>query len=124
MSIRIDVPRLMLAVLLDGLRTLLRDPSPRRRLEELRWVTSTERSYPFAFEPLCEALGIDPISLRRRLAPWVERSRHEARVKWRNQGGMLRDTFGRARSTRARRRRIPCPGRRPAAERSGSGSER
>jgi hypothetical protein len=64
--------RLMLAVLVDGLRTLVHHPSPRRRLEELRWVTGTDRSHPFAFEPLCEALGIEAASLRRRLAPLLE----------------------------------------------------
>jgi hypothetical protein len=69
--------RLMLAVLIDGLRMLAHHPSPRRRLEELRWVTGTERDHPFAFEPLCEALGVDPARLRRCLAPLL----HEVEMR-------------------------------------------
>ena len=60
------------AVLDDGIRSLLSTAAARnartarRWHEELAWLTSHDRSHPFAFEPLCEALGIDADGLRRR----------------------------------------------------------
>jgi hypothetical protein len=62
--------RLMAAVLEDAVRTVLRPArtaTARRVREELRWFASTDRRNPFAFERVCEALGIDPSYLRRRL---------------------------------------------------------
>jgi hypothetical protein len=63
--------RLMLAVLEDAIRTLLlakRTAVPRKRLlRELDWLTSTSQSEPFAFESICDVLGIDPDYLRGRL---------------------------------------------------------
>jgi hypothetical protein len=63
--------RLMLAVLQDAIRTLLlarRTAVPRKRLlRELAWVESTSQAEPFAFESICDALGLDPGYLRQRL---------------------------------------------------------
>ena len=62
--------RLMLAVLEDALRTLLgarlgrTNPASMRR--ELAWLMSPDRSHPFTFERVCDALGIDAHWLRRR----------------------------------------------------------
>jgi len=63
--------RLMLAVLEDAIRTLLlarRTAVPRKRLlRELAWVESTSQAEPFAFESICDVLGLDPGYLRQRL---------------------------------------------------------
>lgn len=63
--------RLMLAVLEDAIRTLLlakRTAVPRKRLlRELAWLQSTSQAEPFAFESICDVLGIDPGYLRGRL---------------------------------------------------------
>jgi hypothetical protein len=67
---------LMQAVLEDGIRTFLRfsggraEGRPRaRRLwnAELDWLTSTDRSHPFTYESICEALAIDAHTLRMRV---------------------------------------------------------
>ena len=63
---------LMHAALEDGLRTLVQDTgaasarSARRWREEFDWLTSRDTSHPFAYERICEALGIDADRLRRR----------------------------------------------------------
>jgi hypothetical protein len=63
--------RLMLAVLEDAVRNvaLARNAriSSKRARQELAWVTSVDRTDPFAFESICDALGIDPSWLRARL---------------------------------------------------------
>ena len=63
--------RLMLAVLEDAIRTLLlakRSRIPRKRaMSELAWLESTDVSEPFAFESICDVLGIDSSYLRNRL---------------------------------------------------------
>ena len=62
----------MLAVLEDAIRTLLlarrTAAVPRKRLLlELAWLESTSHAEPFAFESICDVLGIDPARLRARL---------------------------------------------------------
>ena len=63
--------RLMVAVLEDAIRTLLlarRTAVPRKRLlRELAWVESTSQTEPFAFESICDVLGLDSGYLRQRL---------------------------------------------------------
>ena len=63
--------RLMLAVLEDGLRTLLGArlgrTNPKWVRRELDWLTSEDRSAPFAYESLCDALDIDASWLRHRV---------------------------------------------------------
>jgi hypothetical protein len=69
--------RLMLAVLEDALFILLaaaRLPSQCRRAryrETLDWILSDDRTWPFSFLRVCEALDIDPDRLRGELAPWL-----------------------------------------------------
>jgi hypothetical protein len=67
------VQRLMHAMLEDCLRTLLaRSTSDRSKWQhrDLAWITSDDRADIFAFENVCDALGIDPGYLRSRvLAP-------------------------------------------------------
>lgn len=65
--------RLLLAVLEDGIRTLLKYAQATHgrahnlRREALSWVTTLDRSDVFSFENICEALGIDAGRLRLRV---------------------------------------------------------
>ena len=65
--------RLLLAVLEDGIRTFLKHARVtngrglRLRREALRWLTTRDRRDVFAFEAICEVLGIDAGRLRRRV---------------------------------------------------------
>lgn len=79
-SARLGLPqrRLMMAVLqtaIDDVRGTahrraagLICPADPREVERAReWVASTDRSWPFSFENVCEAVGVDAPSLRRAL---------------------------------------------------------
>ena len=69
--------RLMLAVLMSavsdcqrraGVRATPAPAADRRAMSEaLAYVESTDRKWPFSFENLCEAVGLDPGWLRRNL---------------------------------------------------------
>ena len=65
--------RLLLAVLEDGIRTLLKYARATHgrafnlRREALTWLTMAERRDVFAFENICETLGIDAMRLRQRV---------------------------------------------------------
>ena len=75
--------RLMLAVLLDAIR-ILRKQRPRRRsrrawYREHAWLTSEERTGPFSFASICDALGLNATYVRRRVLQHgssLERIRH------------------------------------------------
>ena len=62
--------RLMVAVLVHALRSVFRDAERpgrgaiRRLRQDVRWLTSPDQSEVFAFERICEALGIDAGRLR------------------------------------------------------------
>ena len=66
--------RLMCAVLEDAFHTLFKyDASEDRRgcnlfAEAQSWVQSDDAGWPFAFLNVCEALGLDPSSVREGLA--------------------------------------------------------
>ncbi|HSV06515.1 MAG TPA: hypothetical protein VLI07_08375 [Candidatus Binatus sp.] len=77
--------RLMLAVLMSAVsdcqqrmeqRAGAGSSSARRAMvDAVAYVTSTDRSWPFSFENLCEAVGVDAVWLRRKLQDaWVTRS--------------------------------------------------
>jgi hypothetical protein len=65
--------RLLLAVLEDGIRTLLKNARATHgralnlRREAVTWLTTNDRGDVFAFENICEALGIDAPRLRQRV---------------------------------------------------------
>ena len=65
--------RLLLAVLEDGVRTFLKNARATQgrafnlRREAHAWLTTEDRSDVFAFENICEALGIDASRLRQRV---------------------------------------------------------
>src|SRR5213594_3146625 len=65
--------RLLLAVLEDGIRTFLKNARATHgralnlRREAFSWLTTDDRSDVFAFENICEALGIDAARLRQRV---------------------------------------------------------
>jgi hypothetical protein len=77
--------RLMLAVLEDAIRTLLLAKRSRvtrkRAMSELEWLQSTDVSAPFAFESICDVLGIDPTYLRNRLMSGAVVAARGARVR-------------------------------------------
>ena len=58
------VKALMLAVLEDGVRSVL-SPVSQIRAEAEYWVLSTQRRSPFSFAIVCESLGLDPSAARR-----------------------------------------------------------
>ena len=78
--------RLLLAVLEDGIRTLLKcaGASHGRALtlwrEALAWLTAEERTGVFMFESICEALGIEAAQLRARVLAAAERGEPRASV--------------------------------------------
>ncbi len=65
--------RLMIAVLAQALRSLFRDAERpgrgalRRLRQDLRWLVSPDRSDLFAYERICEAVGIDAHRVRQRI---------------------------------------------------------
>jgi len=53
-------------------------------LEAEEWIVNEDRTYPFSFENVCEALGYDPTYMRQGLMRWKEtvlnsRGKKEAR---------------------------------------------
>jgi hypothetical protein len=66
--------RLMLAVLVDAINILqgwhpLGSARKRRAFAEAaQWVNTRGTGYPFSFDSICDALGIDPEILRERLS--------------------------------------------------------
>jgi hypothetical protein len=62
--------RLMIAVLVHALRSLFRDAERpgrgaiRRLRQDVRWLTSPDRSDLYAFERICEAIGVDAHRIR------------------------------------------------------------
>ena len=73
--------RLLLAVLEDGIRTLLKNARATHgrglnlRREALGWLTTMDRADVFTFENICETLGIDAVRLRGRVLAEADRSR-------------------------------------------------
>jgi hypothetical protein len=63
--------RLLLALLCDAMQAyaaeLARQKRPHRLRELKRWFESTDRSYVFSFESVCDALGLDVGYVRRRV---------------------------------------------------------
>ena len=71
--------RLMVAVLEEAFRTFCGCAgSPGRRDQRLfreaaEWFDSPDKSWPFAFEYICEALGLEPQWIRQLLRRWEAR---------------------------------------------------
>jgi len=76
--------RLMLAVLEEAVATFQRHLDSKTRhgqrvfQEAEEWIQSTDTSWPFAFENICNALEINPEYLRRGLERWGETQRRTA----------------------------------------------
>lgn len=89
--------RLLIAMLLDAVRcfqTRFRNTESEKRQEfaEARsWIFSDRQNGPFSFRTVCEALDLDPRSIRKGLSRWAEEN--AARVKPR----MIRYSTSRAR---------------------------
>ncbi len=73
------VVRLIEAMLRDAVECFQKHlfASKRKHQDAFReaelWICSTDRSWPFAFENVCDILGIEPNYLRRGLLEWKER---------------------------------------------------
>jgi hypothetical protein len=71
--------RLLLAVLEDGIRAFLKNARATHgrpfnlRREALLWLTKDDQCDVFAYESICEALGIDADRLRQRVLSEAER---------------------------------------------------
>jgi hypothetical protein len=69
-AISVGERRLMVAVLVHALRSVFRDAERpgrgalRRLRQDVRWLTSPDRSDLFAFERICEAVEVDAARLR------------------------------------------------------------
>ena len=59
--------RLMAAVLEDAVNILRKRPRSRAGREAREWLKSTDASWPFAFERICDALDLDADSVRRQV---------------------------------------------------------
>ena len=58
-------------------------------LDAAEWITNDDRSYPFSFENVCEALGFDAGYMRQGLLRWKEavlenRGKRESKKSWAN----------------------------------------
>jgi hypothetical protein len=73
--------RLRLAVLKDAVRYFQRHLDATHRSgrvlyeDAVDWFSSPDRTEPFAFENVCEALGLDPEYVRRGLRRWGDAAR-------------------------------------------------
>jgi hypothetical protein len=73
--------RMMVAVLELGIEDFLKHAAARDRLRQglftdaERWVESTDRSYLYAFETICDHLGLDVDYVRRGLRDYRARAR-------------------------------------------------
>jgi hypothetical protein len=71
--------RLMVAMLVDAVRVFqtkfeARQPSTRQEFAEVRrWIFSDDESGMFSFKPVCEALELDPGTIRKGLVRWQQK---------------------------------------------------
>ncbi len=117
--------RLMLAVLIDAVRvtrTLQKErsthPLPlvreRELVREMSWFLSPDRSHPFAFECICDALGLNADYIRRCISqpPQNEASKPVRRYASRVQESWIRQQKHGGRLylqvRRRRKRAVPC----------------
>ena len=70
----------MVAVLEDAINVLRKRPRSRAGREAREWVGSTDASWPFAFERICDALDLDAESVRRQVTSNGRTVRMPARV--------------------------------------------
>jgi hypothetical protein len=76
--------RLMCAIIEDAVETYLKHATASRRdlrervAEVEHWIASTDRSWLYAFETICDYLGLDASYLRRGLGRWKDRVRETA----------------------------------------------
>ncbi len=103
--------RLMLAVLEDAFRclqsyTVAHTALARRTyIETQAWIADRSAHGPFAFETICEALGIEPDRLRDGIRDWcpqISSGMNHRRLKWRSIDRKAGPLHG-----RPRRRRRP-----------------
>lgn len=64
---RVGELRLMAAVLEDAIHVLRKRPRSRAGREAREWLHSSDRSWPFSYERICEALDLDAGQVRTRI---------------------------------------------------------
>ena len=74
---RIGELRLMAAVLEDAIHVLRKRPRSRAGREAREWLHSVDRSWPFSFERICEALSLEPEYIRMGLYRQGRQSREQ-----------------------------------------------
>ncbi|OFV87478.1 MAG: hypothetical protein A3J75_03475 [Acidobacteria bacterium RBG_16_68_9] len=79
----------MLAILEDGIRSYL-SPVSRIRTEAEYWVNSIRHRSPFAFNVVCETLGLEPDAVRAALQRMRERKVSPRRALGRNRPNVRR----------------------------------
>jgi hypothetical protein len=65
---RVGELRLMAAVLEDAIHVLRKRPRSRAGREAREWLHSGDRTWPFSYERICEALDLDANQVRTRIA--------------------------------------------------------
>ena len=65
---KIGEVRLMAAVLEDAIHVLRKRPRSRAGREAREWMHSIDRSWPFSYERICEALDLDANHIRSQMA--------------------------------------------------------
>jgi hypothetical protein len=96
---RSGVHRLMVAILEDAVSIHVKSLSggcvTRRDVRQAReWLASRDRSLPFAFESICDALGLDPSYIRRGIrAAHARPTETAARFATRHHGGGRRPSI-------------------------------
>ncbi|HZP41490.1 MAG TPA: hypothetical protein VFD84_08245 [Candidatus Binatia bacterium] len=60
--------RLMAAVLEDAVNVLRKRPRSRAGREAREWMASRDTTWPFSYERICEALDLDPNTVRREVS--------------------------------------------------------
>ncbi len=66
-ALRTGERRLLLATLEDAIRTLLGSRHPKQQREDLDWLMSDDRTGPFTYLRICDALATDAGWLRSRV---------------------------------------------------------
>ena len=72
--------RLMAAVLEDAINIVRKRPRSRAGREAREWLSSHDASWPFAFERICDALDLEPDSVRRQVANGAPVAKTPARI--------------------------------------------
>jgi hypothetical protein len=74
--------RLLGLLLVDALETIARGRRGPALRETRQWVCEGDGRDPYSFDRACEAFGLPPVALRRRLGLRAQRTRHTDGRSW------------------------------------------